>query len=122
MVAYNVLLWQDKDENPQQIPGAWPAEYQPVADDAPLPAAPWRRMSQQERSDYEAAHWPEYQAWQQAMDDSRNGKLAELDTEYQRRVQPLSDARQNIENLIYGAQNAAAIAAIDVTAEPAWTA
>jgi hypothetical protein len=62
-MAFDVLLNADVPLADRRGPDAWPYEIARVADDAPEPAAPWQRMTEEAYAAYVAARQAEYDAW-----------------------------------------------------------
>lgn len=61
-----VLLYSKIENNPQNIPGVWPAEVKEITDASEAPSSDWLVMSRQEYNDYLVANKSAYDAWSAA--------------------------------------------------------
>lgn len=60
-----VKFYSDAD-NPEGLPGAWPAEVIELGEGTDLPEGPWTLMTVAEYEAYREQHQAEYDAWVEA--------------------------------------------------------
>lgn len=81
---WDVLLYSDSN-NPEGIPGGWPAQVQPVAQDDPVRGAPWIRMTDEELATQKANNNAAYEAWRD-LRESKEKNTPAISQEMTRRL------------------------------------
>lgn len=77
----NVILYSSVP-NPLGVPVTWPAQVNPVDDNAPSPKAPWQQMTVSDYRAYIASHQAEYDAWVASQQSTKDSNISTLSNQY----------------------------------------